>query len=320
MIVKNEEANLPGCLGTVADLVDEIVVVDTGSVDRTRAIAAEFGARVYDFAWADDFSRARNASIDHASGAWIFWLDADDRLDEENRARLRALSGSLSDNNTAYLMTYLALSELGQERNSVAHHVKLFRNHPAIRWQYRVHEQIAPAIERQGGTIQWSDVTVHHYGYQDPAVVQAKLERNLRLVRLDHADCPNDPIVLFNLGRTTMRVGDLEGSLPLLRQAIDTLPAGADFLRRTAYGLMIEALCRLARHQEALARCLEGRARFPLESELLLAEGLVRRDLGDLVGARASLLRLLEIDPANAVAQFHVARLQPASPFFQFQV
>ena len=76
MIVKNEEAHLAGCLGSVADLVDEIVVVDTGSTDATAAVASRFGARVYPFHWVDSFAAARNESLRHARGDWIFWLDA----------------------------------------------------------------------------------------------------------------------------------------------------------------------------------------------------------------------------------------------------
>src|SRR5262249_55825806 len=85
MIVKDEEANLPACLGSVADLVDEVVVVDTGSADRTREVAARYGAKVYDFAWVDSFAAARNESLRHATGDWVLWLDADGRLDAGNR-------------------------------------------------------------------------------------------------------------------------------------------------------------------------------------------------------------------------------------------
>ena len=91
MIVKNEEATLAACLASVADLVDEMIVVDTGSTDRTRDVAGQGGARVVDFAWVDDFAAARNESIRHATGDWIFWLDADERLDEANREKLRAV-------------------------------------------------------------------------------------------------------------------------------------------------------------------------------------------------------------------------------------
>src|SRR5262249_23051971 len=97
MIVRNEEANLPGCLESVADLVDEMVVVDTGSTDRPKGVACRYGARVFDFPWVDHFAAARNESLRHARGRWVFWLDADDRLDEENRARLRTLLAGIGD-------------------------------------------------------------------------------------------------------------------------------------------------------------------------------------------------------------------------------
>src|SRR6516165_8985780 len=130
MIVRNEEANLGLCLDTAADLVDEIVVVDTGSTDRTREIAAQYGARVYDFRWVDDFSAARNESLRHATGRWIFWLDADDRIDELNRQRLRNLFANLPDENIGFIVTYLALREAPSGRDSAADHVQLFPNHP----------------------------------------------------------------------------------------------------------------------------------------------------------------------------------------------
>jgi glycosyltransferase involved in cell wall biosynthesis len=89
MIVKNEEANLAECLKSAADLFNEIVVVDTGSSDQTKETAAAFGAKVFDFPWCDSFAAARNESIKHATGEWIFWLDADDRLDAINHEKLR---------------------------------------------------------------------------------------------------------------------------------------------------------------------------------------------------------------------------------------
>src|SRR5207244_2007812 len=75
MIVKNEERHLGGCLPSVHDLVDEIIVVDTGSTDRTKEIAAWFGAKVVDFVWQDSFAAARNESLRHATGDWVLWLD-----------------------------------------------------------------------------------------------------------------------------------------------------------------------------------------------------------------------------------------------------
>jgi len=91
MIVKNEAANLAKCLESVADLVDEMIVVDTGSADDTKAAAKRLGAKVYDFTWTHSFAAARNESLAHASGKWILWLDGDEYFDAENRGKLRRL-------------------------------------------------------------------------------------------------------------------------------------------------------------------------------------------------------------------------------------
>ena len=107
MIVKNEEANLPACLESVRDLFHEVIVVDTGSTDRTKEIAASFGARVFDFPWVDNFAAARNAALDHATGDWIFWMDADDRLDEVNRRKLSERLAGLPEEMLAYTVKCL---------------------------------------------------------------------------------------------------------------------------------------------------------------------------------------------------------------------
>src|SRR5262249_28493259 len=146
MIVKNEEGHLADCLNSVADLVGEIVVVDTGSTDRTKEVAAACGARVFDFAWVDSFAAARNESLRPASGAWILWLDADERLDEANRAKLRALLGRLGEENACYLMRQLSALEVAPHAAAAVDQVRLFRNRPDVPWSYRVHEQILPAV------------------------------------------------------------------------------------------------------------------------------------------------------------------------------
>ncbi|HLJ97346.1 MAG TPA: glycosyltransferase, partial [Gemmataceae bacterium] len=141
MIVRNEENTLGDCLRSVADLVDEVVVVDTGSTDRTREMAASFGARVIDFAWCDSFAAARNESLRHATGDWAFWLDADERLDAANRQRLVELFGRLGDENAGYVMKQHSGPEGDTTRGTVVEQTRLFRNHPAVRWEYRIHEQ-----------------------------------------------------------------------------------------------------------------------------------------------------------------------------------
>ena len=207
MIVKNEEANLPECLRTVQGLFDEIVVVDTGSADQTREAARKYGAKVYEFPWVDSFAVARNESVRHATGKWIMWLDADDRLDDENRERLRKVFAGLGDEHDAYAITVRSVLDASRTTFRLLDQVRIFRNLPEIRWDYRIHEQILPAVNRAGGVVRWTDAVVDHVGYQDASLRHRKLERNLRLLELDGAERSDDSFSLFNLGWTMLGSG-----------------------------------------------------------------------------------------------------------------
>jgi tetratricopeptide (TPR) repeat protein len=319
MIVRNEETNLPLCLDTAADLVNEIIVVDTGSTDGTRKAAAPYGTRVIDFPWVDSFAAARNESIRHATSQWIFWLDADDRIDEINRQRLRNLFASLPDQICAFVVTYTAVREAPYGRTSSTGHVRIFPNQPDIRWQYRVHEQIFWSIERLGGRAVRTDVEIHHFGYQDYALVLRKLERNLRLCQLDLADRPNDPAALFNLGRTTLRCDHVAESVPILQRALELLPSNVPITAMT-YELLVEALGRTDRNPEALNVCLQGRSLFPDDNELLWAEAILRLSLRDFPGGEKCLVDLLQRDPTHERAMEQLARLHPAHLGFQINV
>jgi glycosyltransferase involved in cell wall biosynthesis len=111
LIVRDEAENLPACLASVAGLEAEVIVVDTGSTDNTREVAERCGAKVYGFAWQDSFAAARHESLRHATGRWVPWLDADDRIEEENRARLCRLLATLGDENASYVMKCLCLPD-----------------------------------------------------------------------------------------------------------------------------------------------------------------------------------------------------------------
>jgi tetratricopeptide (TPR) repeat protein len=295
MIVKDEEARLPACLRSAADLVDEVVVVDTGSTDRTREVARQFNARVVDFPWRDDFAAARNESLRHATGQWVFWLDADEWLDEDNRRRLRELFARLRDENAAYVMRQQSLARDANGSVTAVDQVRLFRNHPDLRWQYRVHEQILLAIRRAGHDVRWTDVAITHTGYEDAALVQRKLERNVRLLERQRDEGPDDPITLYNLGSGYHGLGRLEESLPLLWHSLQVeLAASATNIAPRVYALLSQGHRRLKQLPEAWAVCGEGRARYPDDPELLNEEALLSWARGDLRGAEACLLRLLQ--------------------------
>jgi tetratricopeptide (TPR) repeat protein len=298
MIVKNEEARLPTCLRSVNGLVDEIVIVDTGSTDRTREIAAACGARVFDFAWVDSFAAARNESLRHATGDWIFWLDADESLDDDNRRKLRDLFADLKDEKAAYAMKQL--SPLSRPGGSVmaVNQVRLFRRCTELRWEYRVHEQILLAVRRAGHELRWTDIVIAHGGYQDATLSRAKLERNVRLLRLQDAERPDDPVTLFNLGWAYQQCDKLEESVRLLQRSLERVPPDYS-IRPKLYSLLSRGQHRLGRRAEALAACRAGRGSFPDDVELLFQEGLLLFEEGDHAGAEAALLRLLTLPPAD---------------------
>lgn len=307
MIVRNEAERLPGCLASVADLVDEIVVVDTGSSDATKAVAAQFGPKVklFDFPWCDDFAAARNESLRRAGGDWVLWLDADDRLDETNRQRLARLLAQLPQSGgspelVVYLMQCLNVSSVEAAATTALEHGRLFRNDPRLRWEYRVHEQIVPAIERLGGRTLKSDVAIHHFGYGDAAARRQKLLRDLRLLELDDRQRPGDPLVLFHLGWTQHLLGQSAAAAATLERCRQVAPPQLAIVRRL-YALLVRSLRELGRRDDALAVCRAGRAAYPLDAELLFHAGQLGCECGDFAAAEAALLQLVEL-PSGACA------------------
>jgi tetratricopeptide (TPR) repeat protein len=295
MIAKNEAARLAKCLISVRDLVDEIIVVDTGSSDNTKDIAVRHGARVFDLPWPDSFADARNESIRHAAGRWLFWLDADECLGEADRNKLRALLANLPDDNTAYAMRSRSATANGPA--ILADHVRLFRNHPAIRWEYRVHEQIPPSLCKAGHVVRATDIVIEHSGYREEGSDRRKLERNLRLLHLDVADRPDDPFILFNLGWTLADLGRPGEAIPLLQRGLQHSPPEY-FLTPKLFALLARCHRSLDQLAQAWSVCQAGHVRYPHETELLFLKELLHGQLchqrGDHAAARLCWTRLLE--------------------------
>ena len=295
MIVRDEEANLPACLASAASLFDEVVVVDTGSSDRTREVARELGARVFEFPWVDDFAAARNAALDSATGDYAFWLDADDRVEPAEHARLRDLLAGLRHGDEAAHVVRCACDPDAEGRGgTVVDHIRLFPRRPGVRWEYRVHEQILPSLRRAGVPVRWSEATVRHVGYVDRPMRQRKLDRDLRLLAADLAARPGDPFILFNLGWIAMEREDPAGALPHLRASLAASGPG-DSIVRKLHALVAQAHQRLGDPRAALEACEAGLAAAPDDAELLFRRGMARRGLGDREGAGADWRRVLEV-------------------------
>jgi glycosyltransferase involved in cell wall biosynthesis len=292
MIVKNEEANLADCLAPLRDVVDEIVIVDTGSDDRTKEIAHSLGARVIESSWQDSFSAARNESIQHARGEWIFWMDADDRIDPANLLKLKKLFATLGEENRAYVMKCLCVASAPGETATVVDHVRLFRNDPRLRWTYRVHEQILPAIRAINGEPVWTDIVIQHTGYTDPVFRRKKLERDLRLLQIEQRERPDDAFILFNLGSVLRELNRPAEALDLLQRSLQRSHPN-DSIVRKLYSMIAQCKQQLGSLDDALAICAEGRALYPRDAELLFVESALLSDKRDWSQAEDRLKKLI---------------------------
>jgi glycosyltransferase involved in cell wall biosynthesis len=177
LIARNEEKFLGDCLASLQNVADEVVVVDTGSTDQTRAVAARGGARLYEFPWTGDFSAARNHALDRSTGEWILYIDADERVRAQSAVNLRAELSAPSHLGYRVLLHPL-------KGHTPYWSLRLFRNHPSIRFRGVIHESTWPALNeyraRHGGEVGQSHMILDHEGYE--ANQDAKHARNLPLL------------------------------------------------------------------------------------------------------------------------------------------
>ncbi len=221
MIVKNEEASLVNCLESARGVVDEIVIVDTGSSDSSVEIAGRFGAKVVASDWHDDFAEARNVSLDNATGEWILVLDADEEIPEGTRDRIRdAIADGGADGLEMIVRSELPAGDAAKYDDSKI--VRLFKNRTEFRYVMPIHEQIRPSIEKAGGKVVRTDLIINHHGYSS-TVVQGKgsrAERNLRILREAISKSPAEPYLHYQLGATLMSVGNRDEAFRELKSVL----------------------------------------------------------------------------------------------------
>ena len=301
MIVRDSARTLASCLESIRPWVDEMVIVDTGSVDNTPDIVQQFGGKLFHFPWCDDFSAARNESLRHARGEWLFWMDSDDTIPWECGRKLRALvDRPVPASVFGFVVQVHCPGGQGGEEGAfdvtAVDHVKLLRNRADLRFDGRIHEQILGAIRRAGGQVAWSDAYVVHSGSdQSSAAQQRKLARDLHLLNLELAERPEHPFTLFNLGMTHVHASRFAEGAGFLRRGIARSSPEESHLRK-AYALLVYAEMRLGQLDVALETCRRGRSQFPRDAELMFREGVLFQTLGQFDEARRAYLGVLRTD------------------------
>lgn len=270
MIARDEERFLPDCLRRAAPCVDEIVVVDTGSKDRTVEIAESFGAKVIRRAWDDDFSAPRNAGIAAATGDWILVLDADEFLLDGAKEQIAKLT--LDPAVAGYHMRFVNVYSGGKTAGVMM--VRLFRNLPGVAYENVIHEQVTPSLVRigaeQGLALSTCELEVEHHGYSTEVIdSRNKNERNERLFRKQLEKTPSDIYCLYKYGDFLRRLAGREAdSRALLEECLRQIRTGAPSLpRELPYAAEVAALCalesaRAGQVDRALATVDEALRRF----------------------------------------------------------
>lgn len=302
MIVKDEESMLPACLASVKDFVDELIVVDTGSTDRTVEIAESFGATILHHEWDGDFAAARNVGLDAATSDWLMYLDADEVLNEGEGEKLRELLGH-TWREGIFLVETNHVGEL-EDGVGVQHNaLRLFKNRPEYRFEGRVHEQFAHKLPELPERIEHSQVRIEHFGYLG-AVREAKGKqtRNLQLLQRQLAEGVDTPFLHFNLGSEQAAAGDVAGSLTHLERAWSLLEKDPQRLEMGYFpslsARLVKSLNANARHREALAMGDVVLGLLPGFTDIVLEQALAHRSLGDREAAIAGFEQCLAMGDA----------------------
>ena len=301
MIARDCADVVAASLESVRNIADEIVVVDTGSQDRTREIALAHASRVLEFEWCDDFAAARNVCLGHATGDWILWLDAGETIAPEDGERLRRLIDSQPDADRAYLVmvqTPAASHEMADEQIG---RIRLHPRRPGIEFTGRVREEIQTAIEALGMSLELAPFALSRSRREhDPEIKRIKAERNVHLAALEIQEHGVLPSPLLAMADACVTLGQVAQGIEFFSRALQLAPSGSTAMLEAFYGLLA-ALDQVPQARDKqLALCQQALESFPLDAQLLCAMGSYLQQQGRLDLACRSFeaaARFGQIDP-----------------------
>jgi glycosyltransferase involved in cell wall biosynthesis len=310
MIVKNEEASLPKCLSSVKDVVNEMVVLDTGSSDRTPDIAKQFGAKLHHFQWCNDFSAARNEALKYVTGDWVLVLDADEVL---TREIVPQLQGAIQ--NEDYLLINLVRHEVLAQQSPYSLVSRLFRKHPDICFSRPYHALVddsvsgilAKAAHWQVGYLE--GLAILHSGYQKATIAQQNKSAKAQAAMEEFiATHPHDPYVCSKLGALYVESGKISQGVELLARGIAAAEENYETLYELYYHLGI-AYTRSQNPKKAISY-YQAAIRLPIYPILKLGGynnlGNLLKEGGDLNGAKTAYQKALKIDPCFAAGHYNL--------------
>ena len=335
MIVKNEAATLAHSLESIKFLVDEMIIVDTGSTDNTIDIAGSFGARIHHYEWRDDFAAARNESLKHCKGDWALILDADEAIDALDHEKIKnacmqpfADAYELTNRNYMYSSTVRshdigAVPNIPDELNNsgkpaysegknlpfyadLAGSIRLARMFEGLAFSERIHETLGKSLASYGKPIKPLDVVIHHYGTLLKERFEHKAQYYLMLAQREVDENPTDVMVQFNLLQQALVAKRWDVAL---ETAIVSLKLSSAVHPLVYYGAGV-ALQQMNRHEEAIGYFDILLEKAPAHILAMLGKGISKGALGDVDTERELIMKVMEIQPDYIPARASFAELE----------
>ncbi len=241
MIVRNESANIEDALACFGPFADEIIVVDTGSRDNTKEIAARFTSKIYDFEWIDDFSAARNFALSKAVKSYQLWVDADDRISPENQGHVESLKSHFDGKKAFY---FILENHQTDAPPSSCRQLRCTPITGEVVFEGRIHEQIFPSAVRAGIELAITDIVISHLGYMTEENRKAKARRNLAIMERERAEGRDGGGLHFFLAMTYAYLDRRQEAIRSMEEALERfekenynhhlIPEGYLFLARVS--------------------------------------------------------------------------------------
>ncbi len=324
MIVRNEAENLAACLDSVVGFVHELVILDTGSTDRTVEIALEYGAKVSKFVWCDDFSLARNVALERVTGDWVLVLDADERLTDEIKPEIVA-----AIQNSNYLVINLLRQEIGALQSPYSLVSRLFRRHPAIEFRRPYHAMIDDSVEAllkrepNWKVVNLAPIALLHDGYRpDLITARDKFTKARTTMEGFLAKNPNDPYVCSKLGALYCDLGLLSEGQALLERglAAETIDASTRYELHYHLASVYSKTHQIQAADEQLQLAIAQPIPDKLKLGAIVNWGALRQTHGDLETAAWIYNEAIGIDPTCAVAYGNLGLTQKALGQFELAI
>ena len=311
MIVKNEQATLSKCLESVQDVVDEMVILDTGSTDQTIEIAQKFGATVANYEWGDDFAEARNEALKYVTGDWVLVLDADEVLNKKVAPQLKEAIEKEEN-----LVVNLVRHEIGSSQSPYSLVSRLFRKHPEVSFSRPYHAIIDDSVsellkkESHWKIVDLPAVTVFHYGYTQEAIASLdKANRAQTAMENFIKKHPNDPYTCSKLGALYAQIGKEKQAIKLFKQGLKSNKADIHVLYELHYHLA-NLYSKQQEQEKAIKhyqKAIEQEIMPPLKLGSYNNLGVVLQSRGDYKNAVQAYETTLKIDPSFITGYYNFA-------------